>query len=104
MTWAFSSVQQTYVANCWGVRSFVPGNAKQIGCDLRFCRGPEGSRTPDLTRARGALYQLSYRPEAPILKPDPSPKGFVATRRPLRGLPVATNTQTLVKPGYKPSI
>jgi hypothetical protein len=25
-------------------------------------RGPEGSRTPDLTRARGALYQLSYWP------------------------------------------
>src|SRR5919106_6729957 len=35
-----------------GCESFVPGNAKQIGCDLRFCRGPEGSRTPDLTRAR----------------------------------------------------
>jgi hypothetical protein len=25
-------------------------------------RGPEGIRTPDLTRARGALYQLSYWP------------------------------------------
>ena len=29
---------------------------------LRGSSGPEGSRTPDLTRARGALYQLSYRP------------------------------------------
>jgi hypothetical protein len=28
-------------------------------------RGPERSRTADLTRARGALYQLSYWP-API--------------------------------------
>ena len=30
--------------------------------DLGFC-GPEEIRTPDLTRARGALYQLSYWPE-----------------------------------------
>jgi hypothetical protein len=30
--------------------------------DQDFSCGPEGSRTPDPTRARGVLYQLSYWP------------------------------------------
>jgi hypothetical protein len=39
----------------------------QNALDLRFVCGPEEIRTPDLTRARGALYQLSYWPDRSIL-------------------------------------
>lgn len=51
-------------SRCWG---FVGGintaenSRTKMWVDLGFC-GPEEIRTPDLTRARGALYQLSYWP------------------------------------------
>ena len=45
-----------------GLFSSVPLSVASTPARTRESSGPEGSRTPDLTRARGALYQLSYRP------------------------------------------
>ena len=60
---------------CWGNQTLrMPAFEK---CRLTWAfSGPEEIRTPDLTRARGALYQLSYWPEGGrILTPGPRGSG-----------------------------
>ena len=50
-----------------------------IAKSLVMACGPERSRTADLTRARGALYQLSYWPRGSILAPARLPLASLPT-------------------------
>ena len=57
--WVENSVSNTKIAPFYRtILEFEDGNVS-IG-------GPAGSRTPDLSNANAALYQLSYWPKSPV--------------------------------------